>query len=898
MPQPTLALLLLLLLFNNHQTNALSTTLKPVNITIASVSTYCSVRYSQFNSSLVTNFSLEYNPSTHNMDDNSGFTYYQDIAIIVALEKANSDPTFLPGIHVNLKRFSDCGEWFPDAAVEYVGLPGGYASAVTAQDIVDVHTDVIGVIGGEYSSTTTGIAEVLSFSQIPYCGTSASSSRFSDKTDYAYFWRMVSVSYANQMLVLLKHWRVTRVAVIVQKDDEFGRSVAGAFKQTMLENSIASTVEVGISFVYDAFALEYLAASLKRSDSRYIIICGQASFASFVVYHAGKAGLVGPEFVWLSVGGVAMNEDPLAVYGPDFYSYIRGVITFGGNLEMNADLYSRINAVAMAELPADAFAYFNVLSAYLCTMTMLSGFAKVLEENSAEDLSARHLQSKMDFNFFRSIRYTDEGANTITLDENGDLDLPISYLTYTGKEFEYVSFGSANLTRGEMTAYNTSVSIFHDGTSRVPVDGPASKMLRLYTLDTLEGRVILILSLFGVIQGIAGFASGILSRRSVAFHVSEAFFCIGSILGYLSLLLSVDTVFESWESCKTRVSLLLTGFVLVHAALNFENAYTIWIYSQRVAVTEVAVARIRAKAAILAVSLVVLEWVLLVIWLKESRYKAVTFESDEFKYLVCAEKKRERVASYYLLLVFNIAVGVVLLVLAHSSKRVIRDVHNRANVLLLTFLICIIGFVLIQAVNASASSETDFRASITVWATITLVFHYTMAVRIIERISKLQLKLQGSSMRFKSQIATARFTTSVPTRFTSSIPSKFSSLRKSAVATSRNCILIVNIRDCAFIEQATWLKPFPHWKSGVIGVYGFRENEKVWFMFDGGSGGKVLCMCFSSATASDTGVVVTGQMVCLAEKKVRVRVEFSSLENAKSFAANCERILQRNDSGE
>ncbi|KAJ3231071.1 hypothetical protein HDU81_004061 [Chytriomyces hyalinus] len=846
------------------------------------------------------------------MAANSGFTYYQDIAIVVALEKANSDPTFLPGIHVNYKRFSDCGDWYPEAAVQYAGLSGGYAAAVTAQDIVSVHTDVIGVIGGEYSSTTAGIAEVLSFAQIPYCGTCASSSRFSDKSDYPYFWRMLSVSYANQMLVLLKYWHVTRVAVIIQKDDEFGRSVAGAFKQTMLENHITSTVEVGINFEYDEFELEYLVVSLKRSDSRYIIVSGQANFASFVVYHAGKAGLAGHEYVWLSVAGAAANEDPLTTYGPDFYTYMKGIISFGGSLGFNQDLYNRVNAVAMAELPTDAFAYYNVMNAYLCTMTMLSGFAQLLAEtpqSTAEDLSARHLQSKMDYKYFRSIKYADEGSNTVTLDENGDLDLPISYLSYNGKEFDFITFGTANLTRGVMTSYNAAASIFHDGTSHAPVDGPASKALRLYTLDTLEGTVVLALSVFGIVQSIAGFACGLFNRKSTAFHVSEASFCAGSILGYLSIVLSVGGLFETWESCKVRVSLVLIGFVLIHAALIFENAYTIWIYSQRVAVTEVAVTRMRARAAVFAASLVVMELVLLGIWLKESRYKSITLESDEFTYLVCVEKKKEPVVSYYLLVVFNIAVGVVLLALAHSSQRVIRDMHNKANVLLLTFLISLTGFMLVQAVNASQTRETDFRASIAIWTTITIVFHCTMAIRIVERLSKLNLKLKRRRSRFKSQLGSTMFT-SVPARLTTSIP-RFATLRKSAstdgrhsdyaiqksaISNNRNCTLIETIRDCAFIRHPTWLHPFPKWNSGIIGVYAIREHKKVWFMFDAGDEGKVLCLCFSSATTSDAvGVAVSGKTVYLAEKKGRVRVEFSSLGNAKSFAANCERMLKGNE---
>ncbi|KAJ3405919.1 hypothetical protein HDU80_000489 [Chytriomyces hyalinus] len=125
-----------------------------VNITLASVSNYCTIKYMNFDGSLGANFTTAFHESIVNMDDNSGWTYYNDVAVIAAIDRVNKDPSILPGIHINLKRFSDCGPWNPDAASSYSGNSGGYASAVTATEIVQQHTDVIGVIGNQYSSTT------------------------------------------------------------------------------------------------------------------------------------------------------------------------------------------------------------------------------------------------------------------------------------------------------------------------------------------------------------------------------------------------------------------------------------------------------------------------------------------------------------------------------------------------------------------------------------------------------------------------------------------------------------------------------------------------------------------------------------------------------------------------
>ncbi|KAI8616500.1 hypothetical protein BC830DRAFT_198780 [Chytriomyces sp. MP71] len=196
-----------------------------VNITLAFVSNYCTIKYTSFNSSLVSNFTVAYDSSIVNMNDNSGWTYYPDIAMMAAVEHANNDPTILPGIHVNIKRFTDCGPYDANAAENYYGNSGGYAGSITAQDLAEVHTDVIGVISNEYSSTTRGIAEILSEYKIPMCGTISGSTRFSNKIIYPYYWRVMNVNFSQELLLILDYWNVNDVCVVYQQDSDFSLSL-------------------------------------------------------------------------------------------------------------------------------------------------------------------------------------------------------------------------------------------------------------------------------------------------------------------------------------------------------------------------------------------------------------------------------------------------------------------------------------------------------------------------------------------------------------------------------------------------------------------------------------------------------------------------------------------------
>ncbi|KAJ3073716.1 Delta-1-pyrroline-5-carboxylate dehydrogenase, mitochondrial [Podochytrium sp. JEL0797] len=194
-----------------------------VNITIGFVNEYCFFPL-ELNGSLVTDFTAMINTSA-SMDQiylPSGFPYFSDLGGMAAVEIINNSSTILPGVTVNIKRFTDCGPWWPTVENDYFGASGGWASSIMADDIINKHKDVIAVFGTEFSRTAIISAEALSYAQIPYCSGSSASQRLSNKHKYTYFWRILpSYGYGKHLLQLLNNWNVKRVAIVYEMDDSF-----------------------------------------------------------------------------------------------------------------------------------------------------------------------------------------------------------------------------------------------------------------------------------------------------------------------------------------------------------------------------------------------------------------------------------------------------------------------------------------------------------------------------------------------------------------------------------------------------------------------------------------------------------------------------------------------------
>ncbi|KAJ3236883.1 hypothetical protein HDU81_010248 [Chytriomyces hyalinus] len=425
------------------------------NITLASVSSYCSLNYVTLEGSYMSNYTTAFNPSFMDMDDNTGWTFYGDLALVAAIERVNSDPNILPGVHVNLKRFTDCGAYYPEARMSYDGNSGGYAAAVTAMDIVEGHTDVVGVVGNEFSSAAMGIGEILSFHQIPFCGNCATSPRFSDKNKYPYYWRPLPPVSGDSFLLVLNTWNVKRVAIVYEKDDELGLASAQIIQQSLVQGGIKIIASVAVPGEYDKAAYDAGSKSLKTTHSRYtkiktfpvlqpkykyfslltspryVILVGSYSFTGASIYRLAKSGLNHTEMVYMADNSLHHYTDPTITFGPDYFDLVRGFIWVTNPVnpvqEAARVVQAVVNRIAGADISFGYFYPYYMAQAYDCTMMLLLGFHKVLlQENpkyTAEMLQNRQLQQYMNWTLFKGLDYDGLTWDEMRLNPTGDLEL-------------------------------------------------------------------------------------------------------------------------------------------------------------------------------------------------------------------------------------------------------------------------------------------------------------------------------------------------------------------------------------------------------------------------------------------------------------------------------------------
>ncbi|KAJ3075967.1 hypothetical protein HDU98_006278 [Podochytrium sp. JEL0797] len=242
------------------------------NITIGLINWYCFLPGIEYSGPWARSYDSVYNASTVDfMDGSSSFIYVADLAAAAAVAVVNGLEDVLPKTYVNVKRFTDCGEYWPDVESEFRGKTTGYAMAEMAVAVGEEHGDVVGVVGSEYSPVTVGAAEVLGHYQIPYCSTSSPSPLLSDPNNYPYFFRVApSSGIGNYLALLYTSWNVRRVAFVWQHDGGVGY---GGFATNAESELNKHGIEV-IDIVYLPTALteglvEDAVTSLRQAGARF-----------------------------------------------------------------------------------------------------------------------------------------------------------------------------------------------------------------------------------------------------------------------------------------------------------------------------------------------------------------------------------------------------------------------------------------------------------------------------------------------------------------------------------------------------------------------------------------------------------------------------------------------------
>ncbi|KAJ3224361.1 hypothetical protein HDU78_011014 [Chytriomyces hyalinus] len=377
----------------------MSDNLHVANLSIGLISWYCWIPSLDIEGSFVTTPNISAGLFSYNDIQNGNYDawlYFVDMGLQAAIDSLNSDTSVLSGIHINIKRFSNCGPWRTSTAESWTGSTGGAAS-VMAQDIIENHKDVIGVVAMEYGSTAAGSASVLSIGEIPYCTGLAASLRLSDKHNFPYLWRTNSnagesfffadkrllthvieyVGVGNRAYRILEHWRVSRVVIVYEKFNELSYLGHLDVLKSLQQNSILVLESFGLAKSPSETMYDHIVACMRKYSARYIVVLGGSNFLAAFMNAMGVRDMVDDDHVYFGNNVPWPSQNATLLYGAKYFGYIKGYIQFCAfNSAREANYYKALNEVNqkmginVTEFDVD---FNNIFYFYDCVKAMAYG---------------------------------------------------------------------------------------------------------------------------------------------------------------------------------------------------------------------------------------------------------------------------------------------------------------------------------------------------------------------------------------------------------------------------------------------------------------------------------------------------------------------------------------------
>ncbi|KAJ3234921.1 Taste receptor type 1 member 3 [Chytriomyces hyalinus] len=748
--------------------NAKAGAVTATNITLGLISWYCFAPQLTLNGSYVVEGSLYPGLYNNQQISDGGYAvreYIMDLSVQLAVDQMNADPNVLPGIHVNIKRFSDCGPYYPSVGELWGGKTGGYASTVMATDIIDNHPDVVGVIAMQSSSTARYSAEVLSFAQIPMCSGSVGSPRLSNKPNYPYFYRTIDgAGIGEHFYQFLKLWNVRRVAFIYQKNTDLGYFVFLDMHAAMLRHKMNILGSYGTADPNDKFFMNYVADSLKRVSARYIIVIGNAVFSASVMNAVGKRNLTGPDFVYLGINRPKPGKNATLLYGPQYYSYIEGYVQIAGmaNFDTKPFIDAKAQLTALTGYPLRSIDVDsnNIPHFTDCTKSMLLGFDKLLRKTnqSAEALAGRRLNSMMNYTLFQNPGIDGVVASPLAFNDNGDIKLTDAACYFSGTAFDCHLFGSTDMDATKVTYHPGEHPVFNGGSSVPPPDGPPAAAQLILSINSTFGGIIFTLVVLGLVIAFALLSIIYAFRHKSFMKPVSGLEAVASLLGcviiYFSLLAYLPV--SDTLMCKLRHSLFLLGFMFILTSLLFRNLLLFMIFCKKRGVKpQTLVFRVRIVHGIVAF----IGIATIAVWAAlPSNFAVKSAGRSDLFYLTCIYTNS---ATFTTMTSYFFIMYLCLLPMIAILQRVKWEDFNESVLLGFSFVMIAVAYAIITFETKLRNMYYDVTFCLCVWTATTLFLILMFGTRVMQlaeqfkeeamnksRISKLKTRLAEKKESF------------------------------------------------------------------------------------------------------------------------------------------------------
>ncbi|KAJ3298105.1 hypothetical protein HDU79_000507 [Rhizoclosmatium sp. JEL0117] len=722
-----------------------------------------------------------------NINNLAGYAYFFNLAVKLAIDDVNANPTILPGIHVNLKQFSNCGSFTPGIQDSYSGNSGGYAVSTMVQDLIN--NNISAIIDYEYSKTAKSVAQALSSSQvqIPYCTANVVSPQLADRYKYSYFWRTIpAVALGNHITRLLTYWNVTRIAMIIQNQDSVGYYVGLKTVETLRTAGITVAAILPLPNKPNQNLISYANRSLHTVNARYIFVSGQTPFTCDILYMLAQMGWTGPNIVWMGLNSPTPYTDPVKTYGADYYTIVQGFIYLqpllpdGSNPlynDLNERMYkatSNYSTETQVGPPGfDFINWFGVNSGYDCAMMLLHGFHNLLARDkdlTLDMLVQRKAQDRMNWTLFANIGYDGLTSDNMTLNSYGEVTNAYQFIYQTGVYLNYSIFGQTNPNATSFSYYGDNKRVFYGGQSIPPWDGPRTQILTVYSFYDQSGILVLCLMALGLLASIVSFIFLLLNRKNKVVRTVGVDYTLVLLFGCCLLYLATTLpLFNLTRTiCTLKIWLPLMGFILTAAPLLVKNMYVFIIFNSR---DRINIGSISKKLYAFLAGLIALQIIMLSIWSTQVKSLPKWISNEKHQIQQCEYSGNTSTVSGFLY-AYNILVILALFCIAFNVVN-FRAEYNESGLLFIMGLLYTLAFLIIILLPSNTDELNDIRWSMTIFCCTTVLISLLMGSKAVEvwlaqqKMRELTKPVSRSSMGARNQSKIGKESSDKPSSYDS-----------------------------------------------------------------------------------------------------------------------------------
>ncbi|XP_018412530.1 PREDICTED: extracellular calcium-sensing receptor-like [Nanorana parkeri] len=288
------------------------------------------------------------NPSTQVCDDRS-YRWLQ--ALIFTVQEMNNDPYLLPNTTLGYAIFDTCDN-IAEVVKEMFTLISGPTHE--ARDIPNYHcqtnSTLAAVIGESASVISIAMARILGTYHYPQVSYFSSINILSNKQEFPSFFRTIpsDTFQTTALAAMVEHFGWTWVGTVAE-DNDYGHLGVQLFTEQIVRLGVCVAFSETIPLVYSKTKYEQIAATIKRSSAKVIIVVSGDTNLIPLIWEVAKQNIRGR--TWIASEGWSTSAFVLEKDQSHFFSGTLGLAIPTGTISGLKEFLLQVNPLQEPEDP-------------------------------------------------------------------------------------------------------------------------------------------------------------------------------------------------------------------------------------------------------------------------------------------------------------------------------------------------------------------------------------------------------------------------------------------------------------------------------------------------------------------------------------------------------------------